>query len=187
MRSKRRSSGSVSRKGRLWYAVLTIGRSATGEQLRQWSRGFPTRRDAEQHLAQLLIEGRSAPRTRTTVHDLVERYIECDIGRKGKRSPTTTERYRGLLKNMSPIGTHEVDTLEGSTIEGLYEQLLARDLSHTTVHHVHNLLFAAIAWGARKSIGLVTRNPFSYDDDPQAATRNEWRPIVYGGSGSDRS
>lgn len=72
---------------------------------------------------------------------------------------------------MEPICGYQVDKLNGSAIETFYEQLLRDGLSQTTVHHVHNLLFAAVTWATRKSIGLVTRNPFVMDEirKPQRA------------------
>lgn len=164
MRGGRRAGGSVTQKNRLWYAVLSIGRSSSGKQLRHWSRGFKSRRAAEQQLAELLIEGRMAAQTRCTVEFVVSAYIEHDVTSRGKRSPTTSQRYRGLLKNMGPLFKKRVDQLDGATLEKLYSELLESGLSHTTVHHVYNLMFAAFRWGKSKRIGLITRNPFESDD-----------------------
>jgi integrase len=164
MSARRRSSGSVTKKGRRWYAVLTIGRTTTGNQQRHWSNGFNTRREAEKHLAQLLIEEHVRIKTRETVGSVVTRYIDNDVSSRGRRSPTTTARYRGLLKNMGPVLNVRVDKISASEIEGLYSALLSRGLSQTTIHHVHNLLYAALTWGSRKAIGLVTNNPFVRED-----------------------
>lgn len=105
-----------------------------------------------------------AAQTPHTVAFVVAQYIEHDVTSHGKRSPTTTQRYRGLLRNMMPVLNERVDTLNGATIEQLYTALLERGLSPTTVHHIHNLLFAAFRWGKSKRVALITRNPFDWDD-----------------------
>jgi integrase len=160
---QRRTVGSVTRKRALWYAVVNIPGDGAARRVRQWSKGFKTRREAERTLAQMLIEDRQVKASRATVEEVVSRYIRDDVTVDGRRSPTTTQRYRGLLKNMRPLHEKVVDRLEGRTIEDFYIALLSGGLSHTTVHHVHNLMFAAFAWGSTRRIGLVTRNPFTYD------------------------
>lgn len=162
--SRRRSEGSVTRKGRKWYAILTVGRDDKGRQLRQWSKGFKTRREAERILAQLLIEGRTTKEARSLVQTVVQEYVDRDMTPHGRRSPTTTQRYLGLLANIKPIAGERVDRLSGSAIESFYMLLLEKGLSPTTVHHVHNLLYASFRWAKSKRIALITRNPFETED-----------------------
>lgn len=171
---KRRSEGSVIQKRGLWYAVLTIGRDQAGRQVRHWSKGLKTKRAAERALAQFLIEGRQAKETVHDVASVITAYIEHDVTPRGRRSPTTTQRYRGLLQNIRPIWTKRVDRLEGREIEVLYMSLVDSGLSHTTVHHVHNLMFAAFRWARSSKRGLITRNPFDNDavDKPHRAKSN---------------
>ena len=161
---RRRCAGSVTKKNRLWYAVLSVGRNNSGKQLRQWSKGYKTRHAAEHALAHLLLEERTTARTRCTVQFVVTQYIDHDVTSHGQRSPTTTQRYRGLLQNLRPLFKQRVDQLDGATIEELYNALLEQGLSPTTVHHVHNLMFAAFRWARTKRIGLITRNPFEWDN-----------------------
>lgn len=52
-------------------------------------------------------------------------------------------------------------------IETFYLDLLKRGLSHTTVRHIHNLMFTSFRWGSTRRISLVARNPFEYDDIPK--------------------
>lgn len=155
-----RSEGSVTRKRGLWYAVLSLGRDDGGKRIRQWSTGFKARREAERALAQLLLEGRVTKRRSTTVHELLSSYIEADVTARGRRSPTTTQRYRGLARNAGTIANKQVDRLSCGDIETFYLFLMRLGLSHTTVHHVHNLLCAACRWGKTARIALITRNPF---------------------------
>lgn len=164
MRGARRAEGSITQKKRRWYAVRNLGRDASGKRIRHWSRGFKTRRAAEHALAQLLLDDRVAAETRHTVEYVVSQYIEQDVTTRGRRSPTTTNRYRGLLKNMLPLFKERVDRLDGAAIEGLYTSLLKSGLSRTTVHHVHHLMSAAFRWAKAKKVGLITRNPFEWDD-----------------------
>ncbi len=132
--------------------------------MRHWSKGFKTRRLAELALAQLLIEGRQAKETPQTVESVVSEYVKRDVTPRGKRSPTTTVRYRGLLANMAPLYRERVDRLDGVKIERFYQDLLEAGKSHTTVHHVHNLMSAAFRWAKTKKVGLITRNPLESDD-----------------------
>lgn len=174
MSAKRRCQGSVIEKRGLWYAVITIGWSSTGQQVRHWSKGCKNRRTAERSLAELLLEGRVSQQTRNTVESVVSEYVRHDVTSRGQRSPTTTQRYWGLLENMRPLFHERVDQLCGPTIETLYERLLQRGLSHTTVHHVHNLMSAAFRWAKTRKVALVTRNPFDWDDieKPRRAKSN---------------
>jgi|SRR5579884_341219 len=174
MSGRQRANGSVTKKKHLWYAVVTLSRSSDGKQLRQWSRGFKTRRAAEHKLAQLLLDHRVAAETRHTLECVVTQYIDHDVTSHGRRSPTTTLRYRGLLKNMAPLFKERVDRLDGATIERFYDTLLESGLSHTTVHHVHNLMFAAFRWAKTHKVELITRNPFEADDveKPRRARSN---------------
>jgi integrase len=170
----RRAHGSVTQKRGLWYAILTLGHDSTGRQVRHWSKGFKTKRQAEHALAQFLIEGRQAKETIHDVESVIKTYIEHDVTPRGRRSPTTTQRYLGLLQNIQPIWKERVDRLSGQVIEALYMTLIDGGLSHTTVHHVHNLMFAAFRWARSSKRGLITRNPFDNDsvDKPHRAKSN---------------
>lgn len=163
MSRRHRSEGTVTQKRGLWYAILNISRDQPRQRVRQWSKGFKTKREAERALAEMLLQGRRAKNTKATVADVVSRYIEQDVTPRGQRSLTTTQRYKGLLGNMEPLHHRVVDHLDGSAIEEFYLDLL-KSLSHTTVHHVHNLMFAAFRWAARRKVGLITRNPLEADD-----------------------
>jgi integrase len=172
--TRRRSQGSVTQKRGLWYAILTLDRDRLGRQARHWSKGFKTRRQAEHALAQLLIEGRVAKETCHTLERVVSEYVKKDVTPKGKRSPTTTVRYRGLLANMAPLHKERVDRLDDVAIERFYQGLREGGLGQTTVHHVHNLMRAAFRWAKTLKVGLITRNPFEiYDiETPQRSKSN---------------
>lgn len=163
-RRHRRASGCVTEKRHLWYAVLNLERDAEGHRDRQWSRGFKTRSEAERALAQLLIDERVAKETRYTVKYVVDQYITNDRTPHGQRSPTTTQGYRYDFSKMEPIYAHRVDALDGATIERFYDGLREGGLSDTTVHHIHNLLFASFKWAKKQKVGLITRNPFEIYD-----------------------
>ncbi len=161
---RRRSEGSVTKKRGRWYAVLSTLRDDCGRRTRHWSHAFETRRAAEHALAQMLIDGRTAKETSATVESVVREYIRRDTTPRGRRSPTTTNRYNGLFVNMAPIYKKRVDRLDGVTIENFYMSLLERGLSQTTVHHVHNLMFAAFRWAKTKRINLIAHNPLETED-----------------------
>ena len=94
----------------------------------------------------------------------IEGYETLDVTPRGKRSPTTTVRYRGLFANMQPLYKERVDRLDATKIERFYQQLLESGLSPTTVHHVHNVMSAAFRWAKTKKFGLITRNTLETDD-----------------------
>jgi integrase len=178
-RRRRRVAGCVTEKRGRWYAVLTLGPSESGIPQRHWSHAFKSRREAEHHLAQLLIEGRQAKATSHTVGEILETYIARDVTSRGKRSPTTTVRYRGLASNARPIHHLRVDVLPGARIEAMYQELLEKGLSGTTVHHVHNLLRAAFRWAHSRKIGLITRDPIEVDEvDTPARARSDARSLT---------
>jgi hypothetical protein len=60
-------------------AFLTLGRDRAGLQMRHWSKGFKTHRQAEHALAQLLIEGRVAKETSYTLERIVSEYVKRDF------------------------------------------------------------------------------------------------------------
>ena len=173
-RRRRRVAGCVTQKRGRWHAVLTLSRSESGKTERHWSHGFENRRAAEHHLAQLLIEGRQAKATPYTVGQVLEAYISRDTTSLGKRSPTTTVRYRGLAANARPLHAMRVDLLTGARIEALYHELLENGLSSTSVHHVHNLLRAAFRWARSRKVALITRDPVEVDqvEGPARARSN---------------
>jgi|SRR5579884_845630 len=163
-RRHRRGSGCVTEKRHLWYAVLNLERDAEGHRDRQWSKGFKTQKQAEHALAQLLLDERVARETRYTVKYVVDQYITNDRTPHGQRSPTTTEGYRYQFSKMEPLYGYRVDALDGATIEHFYDDLRRGGLSDTTVHHVHNLLFASFRWAKKPKVALITRNPFEIYD-----------------------
>ncbi len=69
-----------------------------------------------------------------------------------------------MIRRAVCFSNERVDRLDGVTIERFYQGLLEGGLSHTTVHHIHNLMFAAFRWAKTKKVGLITRNPFETED-----------------------
>jgi integrase len=163
-RGHRRAAGCVTEKRRLWYAVVNVDADANSGRGRQWSKGFKTRHEAERALAELLLEERTVKQTHSTVKYVVDQYIANDRTAHGQRSPTTTQGYRYLFGKLTPLYAKRVDALDGATVEHFYDDLRRSGLSDTTIHHVHNLLFAACKWAKKRKIGLVTRNPFDIYD-----------------------
>lgn len=163
-RRHRRASGCVTEKRRLWYAVLNLEPDVEGHRDRQWSKGFKTKSEAEHALAQLLLDERVAKETRYTVKYVVDQYITNDRTSHGQRSPTTTQGYRYHFSKMGPLYEYRVDALDGATIERFYDGLRQGGLSDTTVHHIHNLLFASFKWAKKIKVALITRNPFEIYD-----------------------
>jgi integrase len=75
---------------------------------------------------------------------------------------------------MEPIHAQIADRITGPTIERFYADLGDQGLSATSIHHIHNLLFAAFKWASKPRVGLITRNPFDREeiDRPRRAESN---------------
>lgn len=80
---------------------------------------------------------------------------------------------------MAPLFNQRVDRLDAKAIEGLYSMLIRKELSRTTVYHVHHLMRAAFRWAKTRKIGLITRNPFESDNvDPPHRAKSTARSLT---------
>ena len=165
MSRTRRSAGSVTRKRGRWYAVLSIGYTPTGSRVREWSRSFDTRREAERALAQMLIDDRRTKLTKLRVGDLLRKYIAHVEAMR--RATSTIVRYRGLAETLKALHDEQVERLETVRVEAVYARLRNDGLSETTIFHAHSLLRAASRWAARQD--LILRSPVGHMAAPRRA------------------
>lgn len=164
---QRRSSGSVVSKRGLWYGVIDLGRNLSGKRTRKWTAGFATRREAERALATLMTTAAPAMPGAFPLVELIEEYIKHV--EKSRRQRTTIERYRSLLRsNIQPIfGDLKFKAAKSERINALYEELRERDLSSTTIAHVHGLLNSTFRWARR--VGRIDRDPMIGVEAPSRA------------------
>jgi integrase len=79
----------------------------------------------------------------------------------------TAERYEQFIRvHLIPILGHiPVARLSPQAIQAAYTTLLGKDLSHTTVRHIANMLHKALADALRR--GLIATNPVDQTDPPR--------------------
>jgi integrase len=176
--------------------VIPLGRAATKEA-EQAARG-----QAKRALTRLLnqVDDRRNPRTRATVDQLLDRYLEVlDV------EPTTLRTYKGLIdKHVRPvIGALMVGRLDGELLDSFYAKLrTCRDhcngrrytdhrtaqthtcdqrcgphrckpLSASSIRQVHWILSGALKRAARWR--WIAHNPMS-ETEPPAPLRPDPRP-----------
>ncbi len=160
----RRGHGSITQKGRSYYAQVSSKDPVTGKRSRRWSKGCATKLAAQASLKKMLGEGDDYTPTRgLKLEQLVKDYIFSreQVG----KSETTIEGYRVHLRRLDAIGKVEVERLTAAQIDAFYARLATKGLSSTTRAHVHNLLNAAFRWALKK--GRINRNPIERVDAPQ--------------------
>lgn len=90
--------------------------------------------------------------TPATVGEVVTAWLNA---KSSRISPSTVSRYRVALRHILPaIGTIPVAEVRASDIEDLYEALVRRGLSGSSIRKVHWALRQSLAWAQRR--GLVT-------------------------------
>jgi integrase len=183
-----RGKDGVYKRGGVWFAIVEYPKDAkTGARVRKQTEGFKTRREAEAERDRLRNEIRSGVDTapeKLTVAALLDRWLAG----KTALSPTTRERYAGLIARVKPrVGATLVTKLRPAHVQELYTMLLSRcrictlagdappkhrhvsGLSPTSVRHMHALLKSVFAWAVRMQI--LVRNPIEavQGDAPQRA------------------
>jgi integrase len=184
-----RGKDGVYKRGGVWFAIVEYPRDAkTGARVRKRTEGFKTRREAEAERDRMRNEIRSGVDTvpeKITVAALLDRWLAG----KTSLSPTTRERYAGLIARVKPrIGGIMVTKLRPAHVQDLYTTLLTQcricslagdalppkhchkgGLSPTSVSHAHSLLKGVFDWAVRMQI--LVRNPIDavQDDAPQRA------------------
>lgn len=151
-----------------WYAVIETRDPATGKRKRKWV-SLPDckgKRDAQTACSKLITErngGAYVEPSKTTLAQFFDRWLTHI---KPNVSARTHERYSDLLnKNLAPLlGAKTLSKLQAIDISEAYGKAIEggrRDgkggLSPRTVHHMHRVLYSALAQAERWN--LITRNP----------------------------
>jgi integrase len=151
-----------------WYAVIDIRDPVTGKRKRKWH-SLPDckgKREAEKACRKLvdgLEEGSYVEPSKTTLAQYFDRWLKHI---KPNVSPRTHERYEQIAtKNIAPLlGAKILSKLQPIDISQAYAKALQdgrRDgqggLSPRTVHHMHRVLYSALAQAERWK--LIARNP----------------------------
>jgi integrase len=157
-----------------WVAHATWNE---GGRRRQSKRSFPTKKQAQAALTELLAAHQSgtfvAP-SRTTLAEFVEPWLD-GLANQG-RKPTTLQGYRRVMERdvLSVLGSVALQDLRASDLDALYASLSKRGLSMTSVHHVHAVINKLLRDAKRK--GLVNRNVARLANAPSLTTARSRGP-----------
>lgn len=175
-----RRRGHIAEKGGRFYAVVDRGvDELSGKRRRRWSKGFPTKFEADAELVRLLHaldEGDGIDPTRLTVATyLLERWLPLI---EGNLAPSTQKTYPHIIRAhiLPHIGHMKLENVDATTIDRLYLKLRreggrgGKPLAPKTVRNVHGVLSAAFTFAVKK--GLLNRNPVALAEIPKA-TRSE--------------
>src|SRR5438105_4217913 len=96
--------GHICKRGRSWVVVLYLGRDpATGKKRQKWY-SHRTQREAQAHLAQLLVQvqaGGGVPPTRLRLGEYLERWLQNYAA--SRVAQTTFQSYQETVrKHLSP-------------------------------------------------------------------------------------
>lgn len=149
----------VKRGSKSWAVVVYLGRDPqTGKDRQKWF-SHPTRREAEQHLAQMLNQlhaGGTIPNTKKRLGDWLEEWLR---GHAPHLQATTEKSYRETIENhLAPeLGHVPINRLAPQAIRDYQTKKLAAGLSPTSVRYHRMLLRGALQQAVRD--GLMARNP----------------------------
>jgi integrase len=165
--------GQIRKRGTSWAVIVYLGRDpTTGKERRKWYT-HRTLREAEMHLAQLLVQvasGGGVPPSRLLTRDFLSRWL--DDYAAGAVTERTLQNYRGMVrKHLVPaLGHIPLARLSAQTIQGyLSTTLRAATLSPTSIAYQFGILREALHHAVRW--GLVVRNPTDFVEPPRRARR----------------
>ena len=171
--------GFVTRKGKAWYVVTEMPRDPiSGTRRKKWHSGFPTKREAEAGLVDImgrLQQGTYVEVSKKTLGEFLRDWLK--VIKPTVRESTWSSYEAELDKHVLPrLGTTRLQAIGPGELNALYAELLAsgrRDgtggLSLRTVRYLHSILRHALDSAVRWN--LLARNPASVADPPRSATR----------------
>jgi integrase len=160
--------GQIRKRGKSWAVIVYLGRNPqTGQKRRKWYT-HATKREAEAHLAQVLVQvqaGAGVPPSKLLLGDYLDRWLQ-DYAR-GMLAATTLRSYEETVRlHLAPaLGDAPLARLSAPTIQAYLNQKLQHGLSVTTVRYhaavLHVALRRAVRWG------LLVRSPLEFVDLPR--------------------
>jgi integrase len=175
--------GHIRKRGKnSWAVVLSLGRdSVTGKKRQKWYGGLRSRRDAQAKRTRLLADweaGTWTPPSKLSTGEFLEQWLQKYA--KGACGPITYSGYSAMVhRSINPVIGHvPLARLGPQTIQGLYANLLAREVSRggvkrkvtsATVHAHHRLLRTALGHAVRW--GHIARNPAAMTNPPRPQRR----------------
>lgn len=171
-------------RGNTWTYILYVRDPATGKKKQKWVGGFKTKKEATEELrkkeAQIelgtydVYEGLS---TRDYLLDWFENVHKPNL------KPSTARGYSVNIRNhiLPYIGNVPIKSLSRNDITKLYNTLLAKGLSPTSVKYVHHVLSKAL--NDALASDLIAKNPCLYASVPK---QQRYRAVVLNNEQSQR-
>jgi integrase len=162
-------TGHIRRRGeRSWELKFDLGRDAGGKRKIAFRSFKGTKREASAELVRLLAQadaGNYVDPIKVTVAKFFDRW-DRDWA-SANTSPTTLQRYRGLIVNqVNPgLGHVQIQRLRPVHLNELYANLIRAGLAPRTVGHVHRLVHRAL--GHAVTWGVMQQNPASAVKPPR--------------------
>ena len=146
VKNKRNSAGELTGKPGTVYDV-NIKYKLSGKSKTYARKGFPTKREAMQHEAEMkakLTNPSYVPPTAEQRKMTVKEYMEEWMERHGSANlrPSTQASYRSQMNNhiFPYIGDVFLNQLSAAMLDDLYRQLSEKGLSQSTVKYVHRIV-----------------------------------------------
>jgi integrase len=162
--------GHVRKRGSSWTVVYDEGYDEHRRRRQRSKGGFPTRRDAQHFLTDMLArvgDGSYAQPSKQTLGDYLTREwlpaIESTV------RPLTFTQYRSVvrIRIVPTLGHLRLQALTGGHVNMLYRELEQAGLSVATRRQTHAVLHRALCDAVRW--GRLIRNPADMADPPSAA------------------
>jgi integrase len=162
--------GHVYRRGATWTAVYDEGHDEHGRRRQRSKGGFPTRREAQRFLTDVLArlgDGSYAAPSKATLSDYLTGEwlpaVESTV------RPLTFTQYASVvrLRILPTLGHLRLQTVTGGHLNSLYRELEQVGLSVSTRRLTHAVIHRALRDAVRW--GKLVRNPADMADPPAAA------------------
>lgn len=177
---KRNANGSGSirqRSNGKWEARVTIGTNpGTGKPIRRSIYGN-TQKEVRQKMTAIIREldkGTYQEPSKMTVSEWMDEWLTTFCANSVK--PLTYSSYAGIIKNhIKPsIGFITLQSIKGTHVQKLYNDMIKQELSAKTVKNVSAVLHKALSVAMKQ--GYIVSNPCEAAELPKA-TKHEIRPL----------
>ncbi len=174
--------GHVRKRGHRWAAVVYLGKTEAGRDRYKWTT-FDTRREAQDHVIQVLAKGGALAPARQTFSEYLTRWLETASLRV---RPTTKRVYDTVVRiHLRPdLGSVPLAKLTSGTVEAWLRAMcdktyipphrknakpVPRPLSAATVHQSFRVLRTALRQAV--TLGMLTRSPLAGVKAPRLSYR----------------
>jgi integrase len=163
--------GHIRKRGSSWTVVYDEGHDEHGKRRQRSKGGFPTRREAQAFLTDVLSrlgDGSYAQPSKTTLGEFLTG--EWLPAVEGTVRPLTFAHYRSVIRThvVPRLGQRRLQGLTGGHLNGFYRELEQAGLAPGTRRQVHTVLHKALHDAVRW--GRLVRNPAAQADPPRGGS-----------------